>query len=433
MDFKRCKMANYGSSDIGLKGLCHSSETVLCTESTETPKVADTSNDNKTICAFCQTSILTEATGLMMHYSDGNPVLGDEAMHPNVIHVHTRCIEWAPQVYYVGETVKNLKEEIARGAKLKCSSCGLKGAALGCYAKSCRKTFHVPCAVNVEGCRWDCENFLMLCSAHSSFRFPNEKSKSGKHASKTNPVMPENCRTSQQINFWGTSLNGGVDWVLCGSALSSEEKTLLLKFGSMSGATIVKYWSPKVTHVIASIDEKGACTRTLKVLMAILNGKWIVKIDWMKACMESMHPVDEEPYEVSLDNHGCSDGPRTGRLRALDNAPRLFNGLSFYFSGDFTSGYKEDLQDLVVAAGGEVINKEEWLFKGRNDIQTTSKLLVVYNLDPPQGCQIGDEVSILLHRLEEAEEFAAEIGSHVIAHTWLLESMAACKLQPFTT
>lgn len=56
-------------------------------------------------------------------------------------------------------------------------------------------------------------------------------------------------------------------------------QTLLLKFGSMSGATIVKYWSPKVTHVIASIDEKGACTRTLKVLMAILNGKWIVKID----------------------------------------------------------------------------------------------------------------------------------------------------------
>lgn len=31
----------------------------------------------------------------------------------------------------------------------------------------------------------------MLCSAHSSFRFPNEKSKSGKHASKTNPVTPE--------------------------------------------------------------------------------------------------------------------------------------------------------------------------------------------------------------------------------------------------
>ena len=34
--------------------------------------------------------------------------------------------------------------------------------------------------------------------------------------------------------------------------------------------------------------------------------------------MESKCPVDEEPYEVSLDNHGCQDGPKTGRLVALN-------------------------------------------------------------------------------------------------------------------
>ena len=38
----------------------------------------------------------------------------------------------------------------------------------------------------------------------------------------------------------------------------------------------------------------------------------------VKACMEAMHHVDEEPYEVSLDNYGCHDGPKTGRLRALN-------------------------------------------------------------------------------------------------------------------
>ena len=32
-------------------------------------------------------------------------------------------------------------------------------------------------------------------------------------------------------------------------------------------------------HVIAETDAQGACTRTLKVLMAILNGRWILKID----------------------------------------------------------------------------------------------------------------------------------------------------------
>ncbi|KAK5836500.1 hypothetical protein PVK06_012292 [Gossypium arboreum] len=37
----------------------------------------------------------------------------------------------APQVYFVGDNVKNLKPVLAKGAKLKCSRCGLKGVALG--------------------------------------------------------------------------------------------------------------------------------------------------------------------------------------------------------------------------------------------------------------------------------------------------------------
>lgn len=39
----------------------------------------------------------------------------------------------------------------------------------------------------------------------------------------------------------------------------------------------------------------------------------------VKACIEAKKPLVEEPYEVSLDNHGCRDGPRTGRLRASGN------------------------------------------------------------------------------------------------------------------
>lgn len=66
-------------------------------------------------------------------------------------------------MYFVDETCKNLKAEVARGAKLKCSTCGLKGAALGCYVKSCKRTYHVPCAMDVSTCRWD-QVLLLLCS-----------------------------------------------------------------------------------------------------------------------------------------------------------------------------------------------------------------------------------------------------------------------------
>ena len=65
-------------------------------------------------------------------------------------------------MYYVDETVKNLKAEVARGAKLKCSKCGLKGAALGCYVKSCRRTYHAPCAMGISTARWDHVVFLSL-------------------------------------------------------------------------------------------------------------------------------------------------------------------------------------------------------------------------------------------------------------------------------
>lgn len=60
-----------------------------------------------------------------------------------------------PQVYYEGDTIKNLDTELARAAKLKCSSCGVKGAALGCYVTSCRRSYHVPCAFEIQDCRWD--------------------------------------------------------------------------------------------------------------------------------------------------------------------------------------------------------------------------------------------------------------------------------------
>lgn len=43
----------------------------------------------------------------------------------------------------------------------------------------------------------------------------------------------------------------------------------------------------------------------------------------VKACVEANQHVDEEPYEVNLDNHGCQDGPRTGRIRASENVSSL--------------------------------------------------------------------------------------------------------------
>ncbi|KAE8685474.1 Breast cancer associated RING 1, putative isoform 3 [Hibiscus syriacus] len=420
------KRLNYGELDMVVKPMDHcqtiqNAQNVVTSDCqlgsrnepslavSNLPVTSDNLCGSTTICAFCQSSRMSEATGVMLHYLNGRPVTGDASFNSNVIHVHSSCIEWAPQVYYVGDSVKNLKAELARGAKLKCSRCGLKGAALGCYVKSCRRS-----------------DFLVLCPAHSSVKFPSEKSRKTHSSSK---FPSENSRNAHSSSKFLNDKSGNC--APANDVMPNERsevqpraekiarlgkvlfwKFLLIKFAKMIGVIVTKFWRSDVTHVIAFTDENGACTRTLKVLMAISNGKWVLNINWIKECMKAIHPLNEEPYE----------------------APKLFNGFNFYFVGDFVSGYKEDLQNLVATAGGNILGRMEDLIEHNNsgsDQIAQTKTVLVYNLDAPQGSELGEEVTIIWQRVSEAEDLATRIGGQVIGHTWLLESIAACKLQPF--
>lgn len=61
----------------------------------------------------------------------------------------------APNVYFEDDIAVNLEAELTRSRRIKCCCCGIKGASLGCYEKSCRKSFHVSCAKMTPECRWD--------------------------------------------------------------------------------------------------------------------------------------------------------------------------------------------------------------------------------------------------------------------------------------
>ncbi|TVU15285.1 hypothetical protein EJB05_38797 [Eragrostis curvula] len=280
-------------------------------------------------CEFCHSSKITEFTGPLSHYLHGEPLEDDQAWKSNVLHVHEKCIEWAPQAYFTGDVANNLEPELARASKIKCSVCGLKGAALGCLVRSCRKSYHVPCAHQISGCRWD------------------------------------------------------------------EE--IVDQFEQQTGMTVINNWWSNVTHVIANTDEHGA---------------------WLKACLEAGKPVPEEPYEINCDVHGSFDGPRTGRLRAMQQAPSLFAGLTFYFSGNFMPGYKVHLEDLIAAAGGSIVEKTE--------LSSTS--LIIYSMEPPQGSDPNTLDEVIKKRMAAAEEQAAAIGCKALPHTWILDSIASCTI-----
>ncbi|KAI4324592.1 hypothetical protein MLD38_030066 [Melastoma candidum] len=383
---------------------------------------------SSSICGFCQTGEFPEDTGEMLHLrlDNGVPVDSEAIAKSDVVHVHRSCVEWAPQAYFVGETVKNLEKELCRGSKLKCCKCGLKGAALGCYAQSCRRTYHLPCAEKESNCRWDYENFCVLCPVHTSLKLPNEKSKCRNRASKQKALSPQEVPYQPKPSLQFPS--EAKSWVLCGSALSAQERSRLVKFASSIGATVSKSWSPNVTHVIASTDEKGACTRTYKVLMAILHGRWVLNLNWMKACLEAKYYVSEETYEIGVDNYGCRGGPKFGRLRASNNESKIFAGLKFYFHGDFMPAFLSDLHNLVAAGGGCIPRSKEAMIEAHCHREAPSAL-VVYNPDAPEGCPLGEEVSIYWKKINEAEDLATSLGARVVNPSWILESVASCKLQ----
>ncbi|KAL7089444.1 hypothetical protein ACP275_13G187300 [Erythranthe tilingii] len=393
----------------------------------------NTTSPSNISCAFCQSSEESEASGIMVEYLNGKLVKDNQNARTNGIYVHKNCTEWAPNVYFEEDNVINLETELSRSRKIKCSCCGVNGAALGCYEKSCRRSFHVPCAKLMPQCRWDNENFVMLCPIHAGSQLPNEmpQSKSGQkrksadeRKSSTHQTKATDERKSGSSLKW-KSEKKFKNLVLCCSALTNTEKEIVTEFENSSGVMILKSWNSTVTHVIASTDEHGASRRTLKFLMGILEGKWILSVHWIKACMEAGELVDEQPYEISVDIHGIRDGPNLGRLRLLNKQPKLFDGYEFFFTGDFAPSYKGYIHDLVVAAGGKVLNR-----KPVSGCSATT--VIVYSLEiTDQSKPSSNGTSDLNKRRAHAEALATSAGAAVATNTWILNSIAGHKLQNF--
>ncbi|XP_020692326.1 BRCA1-associated RING domain protein 1 isoform X1 [Dendrobium catenatum] len=395
--------------------------------------------DGSTIetCIFCHSFRNTEASGEMLHYLNGEQIFENQASQPNVLHVHRKCIDWAPQVYYSGEKVVNLEAELARSSKIKCCSCGLKGAALGCYVKSCKRSFHVPCAYQILECRWDTENYLVLCPTHASRRLPCDKPKTKKsNSALVEPLVSSDYDTLSNAKrphtIWMSSSSLSKDWMICGSDLSKDEKVILEKFARLSGVLVTYQWKQNVTHVIAATNEDGACIRTMKYLMAILNGRWVLNMGWIKACLEAEHLVPEENYEITHDTYDCINGPKNGRIRAMQKSPKVFNRLAFHFSGFFEPSYKCNLENLATEAGGQVLSKFQ-LQNLSSSIPSSvageiEKTLIVYSVEPPKDSNPSKIDRVLQERLETAEALALKVGI-VVRHTVFLNAIAANDLQ----
>lgn len=61
--------------------------------------------------------------------------------------VHTNCAMWSAEVFEeIDGSLQNVHSAISRGRGIKCSTCGSKGATVGCNVKNCGEQYHYKCA-----------------------------------------------------------------------------------------------------------------------------------------------------------------------------------------------------------------------------------------------------------------------------------------------
>ncbi|XP_037785057.1 BRCA1-associated RING domain protein 1-like [Penaeus monodon] len=150
--------------------------------------------------------------------------------------------------------------------------------------------------------------------------------------------------------------------ILLGSGLSSVQAKNFERFSKLLRARIVPDFSFDVTHVIAEcVQDQAVCQRTLKYMMAVASGKWILSHRWMEDCITQELVLNPEKYEVSGSNHNASsNAPMQARTNAAKMRPGLFNGCHMFLWGNFRepNPSKKEVEGLIKAGGGVILARE---------------------------------------------------------------------------
>ncbi|KFZ60979.1 BRCA1-associated RING domain protein 1, partial [Antrostomus carolinensis] len=162
------------------------------------------------------------------------------------------------------------------------------------------------------------------------------------------PVKNESFSLNQPSEALSSSQPRDGPLGILGSNLSSEQQKLLNKLATVLKARRCTEFNSRVTHLVI---PDVPMPNTVKCMMAVLTGCWVLKFEWVRACLRTAAREQEEKYEIQ-------GGPQRGRLNREQLLPKLFDGCYFYFLGSFSRHQKSDLVELVKAAGGQILVRQ---------------------------------------------------------------------------
>jgi BRCA1-associated RING domain protein 1 len=105
--------------------------------------------------------------------------------------------------------------------------------------------------------------------------------------------------------------------------------------------------------------------------------------------------------------------------------------MQFYLQGDYTKSYRGYLQDLVIAAGGTVLQRKPVSRDHQKLLDDNSRVLIVCSEENPNNAKSRSKEGIDTGRRQaDAQALARASGGKVVSSAWIINSVAACNLQP---
>ncbi|XP_062962101.1 BRCA1-associated RING domain protein 1 isoform X2 [Cynocephalus volans] len=206
--------------------------------------------------------------------------------------------------------------------------------------------------------------------------------------------------------------------VLIGSGLSSEQQKMLSELAAILKAKKCAEFDSTVTHVIVPGDTVQS---TLKCMLGILNGCWILKFEWVKVCLQRKVCEQEEKYEIP-------EGPQRSRLNREQLLPKLFDGCYFYFGGTFKHHPKDNLIKLVTTAGGQVLSRKP---KPDSDVTQTINT-VAYHAKPDSDQRFCTQYIIYEDLSNYRPERIRQGKVWMAPSSWIIDCVMSFELLPLT-
>ncbi|XP_071418221.1 BRCA1-associated RING domain protein 1 isoform X1 [Pithys albifrons albifrons] len=230
------------------------------------------------------------------------------------------------------------------------------------------------------------------------------------------PVKNESSSFNQPSKVLSPSQPRNGPLGLLGSNLSAAQQKLLNELGAVLKAQRCTEFSSGVTHLVI---PDVPMPRTVKCMMAVLTGCWVLRFEWVQACLQSSAREQEEKYEIQ-------GGPQRGRLNREQLLPKLFDGCYFYFLGSFKHHQKSDLLELVRAAGGQVLVRQP---KPDSDVTQTINT-VSYHAEPGSDQRFCTQYVIYDGTSKFKPEKIRQGKVWMAPSSWLIDCVMSFQLLP---